>query len=116
MLSNFVVDKKIAGKTTAQVNGLDEGTYYWVVSSIDAKGVENQPSPANRFNLVQQTDAGTKAFLEITRIVQHGKVVEVVGRTEPGAAGVINKERAFSITPVRNFRHVTSPDAQAGWC
>ena len=114
MLSNFVVDKKIAGKTTAQVNGLDEGTYYWVVSSIDAKGVESQPSPANRFNLVQQTDAGTKAFLEITRIVQHGRVVEVVGRTEPGSSVIINNEQVFSIAPDGTFRHFTSPLAQAG--
>jgi hypothetical protein len=114
MFSNFVVDRKISGKTSAQVAGLDEGTYYWIVSSIDAKGMESQPSPANRLNLVQQVEAGTKAFLEITRIVQHGRVVEVVGRTEPGSSVIINNEQVFSIAPDGTFRHFTSPLPQAG--
>jgi hypothetical protein len=114
MLSNFVVDKKVSGKTSFRVSGLDEGTYYWVVSSIDAKGIESQPSSANRFNLVQQAEAGTEAFLEITRIVQHGKVVEVVGRTEPGSSVIINNEQVFSMAPDGTFRHFTSPLPRSG--
>jgi hypothetical protein len=114
MFSNFVVDKRIVGKSSAEVGGLDEGTYYWAVSSIDAKGVESQPSAANRFNLVQQVEAGTKAFLEITRIVQHGKVVEVVGRTEPASSVIINNEQVFSIAPDGTFRHFTSPLPRSG--
>ncbi len=114
MFSNFVVDKKIMGKRSAEVYGLDEGTYYWAVSSIDAKGVESQASAANRFNLVQQVEAGTKAFLEITRIVQHGKVMEVVGRTEPSSSVIINNEQVFSIAPDGTFRHFTSPLPRSG--
>ncbi len=114
MFSNFVVDKKIAGRTSAQASGLDEGTYYWVVSSIDAKGVESQPSWANRFNLVQQVEAGNKAFLEISRIVQHGRVVEVVGRTEPGSSVIINNEQVFSLASDGTFRHFTSPLPKSG--
>jgi hypothetical protein len=114
MFSNFVVDKKIVGKASAQIAGLDEGTYYWVVSSIDAKGIESQPSQANRFNLVQQVEAGSQAFLEITRIVQHGKVVEVVGRTEPGSSVIVNNEQVFSIAPDGTFRHFTSPLPRSG--
>ncbi len=109
MFSNFVLDKKIGGRTSAQVKGLDEGTYYWVVSSVDAKGIESQPSPANRFNLVQQVDAGAVAFLKVERIVQHGSVAEVVGRTEPGSTVIINNEQVFSIAPDGTFRHFTSP-------
>ncbi len=114
MFSNFVVDKKIVGKISAPVGGLDEGTYYWVVSSIDAKGVESQPSKANRFILVQQVEAGTKAFLEITRIVQHGRVVELVGRTEPNSSVIINNEQVFSIAADGTFRHFTSPLPKSG--
>ncbi len=114
MFSNFVVDKKVVGKTSTQVSGLDEGTYYWVVSSIDAKGDESQPSDAHRFNLVQQVEAGTKAFLEVTRIVQHGRVVELVGRTEPGSSVIINNEQVFSIGPDGTFRHFTSPLPKSG--
>ena len=55
MLSNFVVDKKVSGRTSIPISGLDEGIYYWMVSAIDAKGVESQPSQANRLNLVQRS-------------------------------------------------------------
>ena len=44
MLSNFIVDKKIPGRTSVQVSGLEEGNYYWIVTAIDAKGVESQPT------------------------------------------------------------------------
>ncbi len=114
MFSNLVVDRKIPGKTSAQVLGLDEGTYYWIVKSIDGKGVESQPSLANRFNLVQEVEAGTKAFLEVTRIVQHGRVLEVMGRTEPGSTVIINNEQVFSIAADGTFRHFTSPLPKSG--
>jgi hypothetical protein len=114
MFSNLAADKKVVGRPEAEVSGLDEGAYYWVVSSIDAKGVESQPSSPNRFNLVQQVAAGNKAFLEINRIVLHGKVVEVVGRAEPGSTVIINNEQVFAIAPDGTFRHFTPPLAKSG--
>jgi hypothetical protein len=114
MFSNLVVDKKVAGKTSARVAGLEEGTYYWVVSSIDAKGVESQPSMANRFSLVQQVETGSQAYLEVTNIVQHGRVLEVVGKTEPGSTVIINNEQVFNIAPDGAFRHFTSQLARSG--
>ncbi len=114
MFSNLVADKKVVGKTTADISGLDEGAYYWVVSSIDANGVESQPSLPNRFNLVQQLEAGNKAFLEITKLILHGKVVEVVGRTAPGSTVIINNEQVFAIDADGTFRHFTSPLAKTG--
>jgi hypothetical protein len=114
MFANLVADKKVAGKTSAEVSGLEEGTYYWVVSSIDAKGTESQPSAPNRFNLVQEVAASNKVFLEITKIVQHGRVVEVVGRTEPGSTVIINNEQVFSLASDGTFRHFTSPLPKTG--
>ena len=114
MFSNLVADKKVQGKTNQEVTGLDEGTYYWVVTAIDAKGTESQPSEPNRFNLVQQVVAGNKAFLEITQMTLHGKVVEVVGRTRPGSTVIINNEQVFSIEPDGTFRHFTSPLSKTG--
>jgi hypothetical protein len=91
-----------------------EGTYYWIVTSIDTKGVESQPSLANRFTLVQQVESGDQAFLEVANIIQHGKVLEVVGRTEPGSSVIINNEQVFSIAPDGTFRHFTSQLARSG--
>lgn len=114
MFSNLVADRKVVGRTTVRLAGLEEGTYYWAVSSIDAKGGESQPSMANRFTLVQQAQSGTQAFLEVDRVIQHGRVLEVVGRTEPGSTVIINNEQVFSIAADGSFRHFTSPLAKAG--
>ena len=114
MFSNLVVDKKIAGRTSVKVSGLEEGVYYWVVTSIDAGGVESQPSLANRFTLVQQVESGARAFLEVTNIIQHGRVMEVVGRTEPGSSVIINNEQVFSTASDGTFRHFTSQLAKSG--
>ena len=108
-----MVDKKVSGQTSVPISGLDEGIYYWMVSAIDAKGVESQPSQANRLNLVQQV-AGNQAYLEVTKIIQHGRVVEVQGKTEPGSTVIINNEQVFSISPDGTFRGFTSPLPTAG--
>ena len=113
MLSNFIVDKKVTGKTSVPVSGLEEGIYYWMVSSIDAKGVESRPSQANRLNLLHQV-IGNQAYLEVTKIIQHGRVVEVQGKTEPGTTVIINNEQVFSISPDGTFRGFTSPFPDAG--
>ena len=108
MLSNFVVDKKVSGRTAIPISGLEEGTYYWMVSAIDAKGVESQPSMAFRLNLVKEV-AGNQAYLEVTKIIQHGRVVEVLGKTEPGSTVIINNEQVFSFSPDGTFRGFSSP-------
>lgn len=114
MFSNLVMDRKVLGRTSTTVSGLEEGTYYWQVISLDGKGSESQPAPANRFSLVQQVGAGSEVFLEVTSMVLHGRVVEVVGRTEPGSMVIINNEQVFSIAADGTFRHFTSPLARSG--
>ncbi len=109
MFSNLVVDKRIKGSASTEIAGLDEGIYYWEVESIDRKGVESQPSAANRFNIVQQAASDNQAFLEITQMIQHGRLVEVVGRTEPGSTVIINNEQVFNIQPDGTFRFFTAP-------
>jgi len=107
MFSTLVIDRKVR-QTSCRITGLEEGTYYWTVTSIDANGEESQPQMANRLNLVQQIGAADTAYLEVTRIIQHGKVLEVQGRTEPGSMVIINNEQVFSIAPDGTFRHFTS--------
>lgn len=107
MFSNLVVNRKVEG-TSTEVSGLDEGVYYWLVTSIDGNGNESQPSAPNRFDLVQQISQNHQAFLEITNIIQHGRVIEVVGRTEPGSTVIINNQQVFNIAADGTFRHFTS--------
>ncbi len=114
MFSNLVIDKKVPGRTSVKVSGLEEGTYYWAVTSIDTQGVESQPSLANRFTLVRQVDSGVKAYLEVSSVVQHGKILEVAGRTEPGSTVIINNEQVFSMTADGNFHHFMSQPAKSG--
>jgi hypothetical protein len=113
MFSNLVVNRKVEGPS-AEVSGLDEGVYYWLVKSIDGSGNESQPSMPNRFDLVQQISETHQAFLEITNITQHGRVVEVVGRTEPGSTVIINNQQVFNIAADGTFRHFTSPLPRKG--
>ncbi|HVB29633.1 MAG TPA: hypothetical protein VNG91_07480 [Terriglobia bacterium] len=113
MFSNLVVDRKVVG-TSTEVSGLDEGVYYWLVTSIDRGGNESQASTPNRFDLVQQVTEGHQAFLEITNIIQHGRVIEVVGRTEPGSTVIINNQQVFNIAADGTFRHFTSPLPKQG--
>jgi len=113
MFSNLVVDRKVEG-TSTDVSGLDEGVYYWIVTSIDRSGNESQPPTPDRFDLVQQVSKNHQAFLEITNLIQHGRVVEVVGRTEPGSTVIINNQQVFNIAPDGTFRHFTSPLPRRG--
>ena len=113
MFSNLVVNRKVEG-TSTEVSGLDEGVYYWLVMSVDGSGNESQPSMPNRFDLVQQISENHQAFLEITSITQHGRVVEVVGRTEPGSTVIINNQQVFNIAADGTFRHFTSPLPRKG--
>jgi hypothetical protein len=113
VLSNFAVDKKVIGKTSQEVSGLEAGSYWWTVAAIDEKGAESQPSPANKLSLVEQV-TGSEAYLEVTKIILHGKVVEVLGKTEPGSTVIINNEQVFSISPDGTFRQFMSPLAKSG--
>jgi hypothetical protein len=113
MFSNLVVNRKVDGPS-ADVSGLDEGVYYWLVKSIDGNGNESHASMPNRFDLVQQISENHQAFLEIMNIIQHGRVVEVVGRTEPGSTVIINNQQVFNIAADGTFRHFTSPLPRKG--
>ena len=52
MFTRMTVDLKVRG-TRLKTAGLEEGTYYWVVSAIDAQGQESQVSRANKFTLIK---------------------------------------------------------------
>ena len=51
----------------------------------------------------------TPMRLEITETKIHGKVVEIIGKTEPGAALLVNGQPVPIIAADGTFRHFTEP-------
>ncbi|MGB7282384.1 MAG: hypothetical protein WBE13_09000 [Candidatus Acidiferrum sp.] len=102
--------KELPGITgnTVDVTGLDAGDYFWTVTASDAKKQTSEVSESFRFTLVAQGKT-QQMLLEITGTVVHGRVVEIIGKTEPGAALLVNGQPVPIIAPDGTFRHFTEP-------
>ena len=66
------------------------------------------PSDTFKFTLATQ-GKGQEMMLEIGSTELHGNVVEISGRTEPGAALIINGESVADIHPDGTFKYFTQP-------
>jgi len=106
MFTKLVREVKNISGATADVSGLDAGDYYWDVIAVDAKKQSSEPSSAFKFALFAQGKAQEMA-LEISGTQLHGRVAEISGRTEPGAALIINGQPVANIAPDGNFRYFT---------
>jgi hypothetical protein len=94
--------------TSAEINGLDGGDYFWNVSAMDQKKRTSEVSDTFKFTLVAQGKT-QEMLLEIDGTQLHGRVAEIIGRTEPGAALIVNGQPVPNIAPDGNFRHFTEP-------
>ena len=94
--------------TSAEISGLDAGDYFWDVSATDQKKRSSEVSDAYKFTLVAQGKTQEMA-LEIDSAQLHGRVAEIIGRTEPGAALIVNGQPVPNIAADGNFRHFTEP-------
>jgi hypothetical protein len=103
MFNKVVMDKKTASEGL-DIVGLDPGDYFWRVRAIDAENAVSDQSDPHKFTLVIQGKE-QEMLLEVTNTVLQGNVVEIIGRTEPGAALIINGEPVASIQPDGQFRH-----------
>ncbi len=110
MFNHIVAEKKTAA-TSLDISGFDPGDYFWRVRAIDDKGEVSDPSNSYKFTLVEQAKA-QEMFLEVDNTELQGNVVEVIGRTEPGAALIINGEQVADIQPDGHFRYFTQPMAR----
>jgi hypothetical protein len=107
MFNHVVMDKKTATEGV-DIVGLDPGDYFWRVRAIDAKNATSDQSDPFKLTLVilgKEQDM----LLEVDDTVLQGNVVEIVGRTEPGAALIINGEQVASIESDGHFRHFLPP-------
>ena len=107
MFTKLAKEVKVTG-TSAEVSGLDAGDYFWNVTASNAKKETSEYSETFKFTLVAQGKT-QEMRLEISSTQIHGRVAELIGKTEPGAALIINGQPVANIEPDGTFRHFTEP-------
>jgi FecR protein len=107
MFTKMVVQKRVPG-SAAEISGLDAGDYFWNVIAVDANKKASEISETFKFSIVAQGRT-QEMMLEIGGTQLHGRVVEVFGKTEPGAALIVNGQPVPSIASDGVFRYFTEP-------
>ncbi len=91
------------------VTGLGEGAYYWAVQSFDRAGKESLESEKNRFTIIPKGKSTAAMNLQLDPLVQHGHVIELIGRTEVGARVMVNGREVPLIAQDGTFHYFTPP-------
>ncbi len=106
--SSTLVDRKV---TTADVTvtSLGEGAYYWMVQSYEASGKESLESEKNRFTIIPKGKQAEAIYLELDPFIQHGHVIEVIGKTQVGARVMVNGREVPMINSDGTFHYFTPP-------
>jgi hypothetical protein len=91
-----LVDRKGIKDSTVELRGLDVGRYYWRVSA-DKDEVEGDFSTFSKFTVTRPTGPnagnGPPPPLFIDPLDVRSNIVQVKGRTEPGATVTVNGQR-----------------------
>lgn len=103
--SEIVAERK-SPAANVTLSGLSAGDYFWVVTAIDAKKGQSQPSEVHKFTLAEKAK-GQEMLLETDDPIVHGMVVEINGRTEPGAVLIINGQPVPKIETDGKFKYFT---------
>jgi hypothetical protein len=112
IFSSLLTDRRLQS-TSFRLPSFKAGDYYWSVSSVGPGQKESQASDANKFSVLQQSGR-EELLLLVDKYVQHGKVIEIIGRTEPGATVLVNNEPVFDVLPNGSFKHFTAPLPNTG--
>jgi FecR protein len=107
MFTKMVKEVKVSG-TTAEVSGLESGDYFWNVTASNADKETSEYSETFKFTMVTQGKM-QDMLLDIQSTQIHGRVAELIGKTEPGAALIINGQAVANISSDGTFRHFTEP-------
>jgi FecR-like protein len=92
-----LVDRAGISEPSVEVRGLDAGKYYWRVAAVDKDGAEGSFSEFARFT-VSRPQGGARGSgdpppLVIESIEVRQNIIQVRGRTEPGATLTVNGQR-----------------------
>jgi hypothetical protein len=107
MFGKVLAERRLSGNSV-EVSGLDAGEYFWNVIAIDGAKHSSEPSDTYKFTLVAQGKS-EDMLLEVDSTQIHGNVVEITGRTEPGAALIVNGQQVANIKADGRFQHFTEP-------
>ena len=106
--SSTIVDRDV--KTAdVLVSGLEQGAYYWMVQSVDATGKESVESEKNRFTIIPRGKDTEALSLELDPFIQHGHVLELMGKTETGARVMVNGAEVPLVGNDGRFHYFTPP-------
>ena len=107
--SSTLVDKKV-NTADVTVTSLGEGAYYWMVQSYDTHAKESVESEKNRFTIIPKGKQAADAIdLELDPFIQHGHVIEVLGKTQVGARVMVNGREVPMIGTDGTFHYFTPP-------
>lgn len=106
--SSLLLDRKVESANVV-VTGLAPGAYYWSILSYEAGGKESAESEKNRFTIIAKTTEKVELPLELDPFVQHGHVIEVIGKTEGGARVMVNGREVPVVGDDGSFHYFTPP-------
>jgi hypothetical protein len=106
--SSLLLDRKV-DTASVVVTGLPIGAYYWSIQSYDGAGKGSVESEKNRFTIVVRAKEKTELPLALDPFVQHGHVIEVVGKTETGARVMVNGREVPMVSDDGTFHYFTPP-------
>ena len=89
-----LVDRGGIKESSVEVRGLDTGKYYWRVAAVDKDGVTGRFSDFSRFTVSRPNSAGRgdgpPPPLTIETLDVRANILQIKGRTEPGATVTVN--------------------------
>jgi hypothetical protein len=92
-----LLDRNRHPDTSVELQGLDVGKFYWRVAAVDKDGVEGPYSAFAKFTVTRPAAAasgsGPPPPLVVPALEARGNIVQVKGRTEPGATVTVNSQR-----------------------
>jgi hypothetical protein len=112
MLSSLTEIKAIRGwwlLIAIAVFSLAVGLYF-LKRPLQGQQAKSRPSETTHSGNPAFTTSGpAQPTLHVTSIVQHGRIVEIHGTTDPGAIVMINGQPAATIFAGEEFRHFVGP-------
>jgi hypothetical protein len=91
-----LVDRTSLKDRSQEIRGLEPGKYFWKVAAVDKDGVEGFFSDTALFTVTRPaaaSAAGPPPPLTLETLEVRGNILQVKGRTEPGARITVNGHR-----------------------